>query len=100
VINYKFFFFFSPTLSLLKVIAGSVEAFSIAFSVFVVLKLGLRVNLFIYMIIAGIACVLINFARADYLGLTISLAMIGKRNEKSLSLITLLLPSSTWTGQS
>lgn len=61
-----------------KVIAGSVEAFSIVFSVFVVLKLGLRVNLFICMIIAGIACVLINFARADYLWLTISLAMIGE----------------------
>lgn len=61
-----------------KVIAGSVEAFSIVFSVFVVLKLGLRVNLFICMIIAGIACVLINFARANYEWLTISLAMIGE----------------------
>jgi MFS transporter, OCT family, solute carrier family 22 (organic cation transporter), member 4/5 len=43
-----------------------------------VLKLGLRVNLFIYLIIAGVACVLINFARADNVWLTISLAMIGE----------------------
>jgi MFS transporter, OCT family, solute carrier family 22 (organic cation transporter), member 4/5 len=55
-----------------------VEACSIAFSVLVVLKLGLRVNLFIYLIIAGVSCVLINFARADNVWLTISLAMIGE----------------------
>lgn len=61
-----------------QIIAGSVEAFSIAFSVFVVLKLGLRVNLFIYLVIAGLACGLINFAREDNLWLTISLAMIGE----------------------
>jgi len=55
-----------------------VEAVSIALSVLVVLKLGLRVNLFIYLIVAGVACALINFARADNLWLTITLAMIGK----------------------
>ncbi|CRK97339.1 CLUMA_CG010731, isoform A [Clunio marinus] len=60
------------------IIAGSVEACSIAFSVLVVLKLGLRVNLFIYLIIAGAACLLINLARADNLFLTIGLAMIVK----------------------
>jgi hypothetical protein len=58
--------------------AGTVEAFSIASSVFVVLKLGLRINLIIYLIVAGIACLLINYARADNLWLTITLAMIGK----------------------
>ncbi|CAO1417559.1 unnamed protein product [Diamesa tonsa] len=60
------------------IIAGSVEAISILVSVLVVLKLGLRVNLFIYMIIAGIACVLINFARGNSQWLTIFLAMIVK----------------------
>lgn len=53
------------------------EAISILVSVLVVLKLGLRVNLFIYMIIAGVACVLINFARGYSQWLTIFLAMIG-----------------------
>lgn len=60
------------------VIAGTVEAVSIAASVFVVLKLGLRINLVIYLFIAGTACILINYARADNLWLTISLAMIGE----------------------
>ena len=62
----------------LKIIAGTVEAFSIAASVLVVLKLGLRINLVIYLIVAGIACTLINYVRADNLWLTITLAMIGK----------------------
>lgn len=44
----------------------------------VVLKLGLRVNLFIYMLVAGFACILINFARADNLWMTITLAMVVK----------------------
>lgn len=62
----------------IKIIAGTVEAFSIAASVLVVLKLGLRINLVIYLIVAGIACTLINYVRADNLWLTITLAMIGK----------------------
>lgn len=62
----------------IKIIAGSVEAVSIAASVLVVLKLGLRINLVIYLIVAGIACTLINYVRADNLWLTIALAMIGK----------------------
>lgn len=62
----------------LQVIAGSVEALSIIASVFVVLKLGLRVNLVIYLFVAGIACILINYARAESLWMTIGLAMIGK----------------------
>lgn len=62
----------------LQVIAGTVEAVSIAASVFVVLRLGLRINLVVYLLIAGIACIMINYARADNLWLTISLAMIGK----------------------
>ncbi|KAL7037089.1 hypothetical protein ACKWTF_009071 [Chironomus riparius] len=60
------------------IIAGTVEAFSIAASVLVVLKLGLRINLVIYLIVAGIACTLINYVRADNLWLTITLAMIVK----------------------
>ncbi|KAG5679752.1 hypothetical protein PVAND_009292 [Polypedilum vanderplanki] len=59
-------------------IAGTVEAISIALSVFVVLKLGLRINLIIYLIVAGIACLFINYVRADNLWLTITLAMIVK----------------------
>lgn len=47
-----------------------------------VLKLGLRVNLFIYLILAGAACVLINFARSDNTWLTIGLAMIGELNDE------------------
>jgi hypothetical protein len=58
---------------------------SIAASVFVVLKLGLRINLIIYLIVAGIACLLINYARADNLWLTITLAMIGKWLSRKLS---------------
>lgn len=63
------------------------EACSIVFSVFVVLKLGLRFNLFIYLIIAGAACVLINFAREDNLWLTIGLAMIGESGPGQLFLV-------------
>jgi OCT family organic cation transporter-like MFS transporter 4/5 len=60
-----------------------VEAISIVASVFVVLKLGLRINLIIYLIVAGIACLLINFSRADNLWLTIALAMIGKMQART-----------------
>lgn len=71
----------------LKVIAGTVEAFSIVASVFVVLKLGLRINLVVYMFIAGVACILINYARVENLWLTISLAMIGEKIIKYTSCI-------------
>ena len=69
-----------------QIIAGTVEAFSIAASVLVVLKLGLRRNLVFYLVVAGIACLLINYTRADNLWLTITLAMIGKPHSRKVKL--------------
>uniref|UniRef100_A0A2M3ZLB7 Putative organic cation transporter n=1 Tax=Anopheles braziliensis TaxID=58242 RepID=A0A2M3ZLB7_9DIPT len=59
------------------VIAGSVEAIAICASILVVLKLGLRINLFLYMVIAGLSCIVMNFVPDGNLWVIISLAMIG-----------------------
>lgn len=61
----------------MQIIAGSVEGVSILLSILVVLKLGLRINLFIYMLIAGVACIMVNFAPDDNLWIVIVSAMIG-----------------------
>ncbi|XP_035780826.1 organic cation transporter protein-like [Anopheles albimanus] len=60
------------------VIAGSVEAIAICVSIVVVLKLGLRINLFLYMVIAGLSCIVMNFVPDGNLWLIITLAMIVK----------------------
>lgn len=60
------------------VLAGSVESIAICLSIVVVLKLGLRVNLFLYMVVAGLSCILMNFIPDGNLWVIISLAMIVK----------------------
>lgn len=60
------------------VLAGSVESIAICLSIVVVLKLGLRVNLFLYMVVAGISCILMNFIPDGNLWVIIMLAMIVK----------------------
>lgn len=61
-----------------QVIAGMLEAASVGLCILVVLKLGLKVNLVVYMLVAGCACLMVNFiADGNNVGL-ISLAMIGK----------------------
>ncbi|XP_053680696.1 organic cation transporter protein [Anopheles nili] len=60
------------------VIAGSVESIAICLSIVVVLKLGLRINLFLYMVVAGLSCIVMNFVTDDNLWLVITLAMIVK----------------------
>ncbi|XP_058058793.1 organic cation transporter protein isoform X2 [Anopheles bellator] len=60
------------------VIAGSVESIAICLSIVVVLKLGLRINLFLYMVIAGLSCIVMNFVPDGNLWLIITLAMIVK----------------------
>ncbi|XP_075144925.1 organic cation transporter protein isoform X2 [Haematobia irritans] len=61
-------------------IAGSVEAVSICLSVFVVLKLGIRVNLIAYMLIPGVCCLAVNIIPKgdENLIYVIALAMIAK----------------------
>ncbi|KAM7359682.1 organic cation transporter protein isoform 1-T2 [Cochliomyia hominivorax] len=61
-------------------IAGSVEAVSICLSVFVVLKLGIRLNLITYMLIPGICCLATNIIPKgdEYNIYIIALAMIAK----------------------
>ncbi|XP_049285329.1 organic cation transporter protein [Anopheles funestus] len=60
------------------VIAGSVESIAICVSIVVVLKLGLRINLFLYMVVAGLSCIVMNFVPDGNLWLIITLAMIVK----------------------
>ncbi|XP_052903462.1 organic cation transporter protein [Anopheles moucheti] len=60
------------------VIAGSVESIAICISIVVVLKLGLRINLFLYMVVAGLSCIVMNFVPDGNLWLIITLAMIVK----------------------
>jgi MFS transporter, OCT family, solute carrier family 22 (organic cation transporter), member 4/5 len=55
-----------------------VETVAITLSILVVLKLGLRVNLVIYLLVAGTACLLTNFASEGNLWFILSLAMIGE----------------------
>ncbi|XP_046806778.1 organic cation transporter protein isoform X2 [Lucilia cuprina] len=61
-------------------IAGSVEAISICLSIFVVLKLGIRLNLITYMLIPGICCLATNIVpKGDENNIyIIALAMIAK----------------------
>lgn len=59
--------------------AGGVEAAAIIFSIFVVLRLGIRVNLVVYMYVAGIACLLVNFVPEGNHTYLITLVLIGKR---------------------
>uniref|UniRef100_A0A1I8N8U5 Major facilitator superfamily (MFS) profile domain-containing protein n=1 Tax=Musca domestica TaxID=7370 RepID=A0A1I8N8U5_MUSDO len=61
-------------------IAGAVEAVSICLSVFVVLKLGIRLNLIAYMLIPGICCLAVNIVPKgdENLIYVIALAMIAK----------------------
>lgn len=63
-----------------QAIAGAVEAVSICLSVFVVLKLGIRLNLIAYMLIPGICCLAVNIVPKgdENLIYVIALAMIGK----------------------
>lgn len=44
----------------------------------VVLKLGLRINLFLYMVVAGLSCIVMNFVPDGNLWLIITLAMVGE----------------------
>lgn len=59
--------------------AGGVEAAAIIFSIFVVLRLGIRVNLVVYMYVAGIACLLVNFVPEGNHTYLITLVLIGNR---------------------
>ena len=58
--------------------AGGVEALAIIFSIFVVLRLGIRVNLVIYMYVAGVACLMVNFVPEGDTSFLITLVLIGK----------------------
>ncbi|XP_055609045.1 organic cation transporter protein [Uranotaenia lowii] len=60
------------------ILAGTVESIAICLSILVVLKLGLRVNLFLYMVVAGISCIVMNFVPDGNLWAIIGLAMIVK----------------------
>lgn len=61
----------------LQVIAGVLESVSVCLCILVVLKLGLKINLVIYMLVAGISCLMVNFiADGNNVGV-IALAMIG-----------------------
>ncbi|XP_055547162.1 organic cation transporter protein-like [Wyeomyia smithii] len=60
------------------VLAGAVESIAICLSIVVVLKLGLRVNLFLYMAVAGLSCIVMNFVPDGNLWVIILLAMIVK----------------------
>lgn len=62
----------------MQIIAGLLEAVSILLCIFVVLKLGLKINLVIYMVFAGVGCLAVNFLPdGNYFGV-ITFAMIGK----------------------
>ncbi|XP_059619763.1 organic cation transporter protein-like isoform X1 [Phlebotomus argentipes] len=60
------------------IIAGAVEGVAILCSIIVVLKLGIRINLVIYMLVAGLACLMVNFVPDGNLWIIITLVMIGK----------------------
>ncbi|GAB0094988.1 organic cation transporter protein [Sergentomyia squamirostris] len=60
------------------IIAGAVEGIAILCSIVVVLKLGIRINLVIYMLVAGLACLMVNFVPDGNLWMIITLVMIGK----------------------
>ncbi|XP_055542451.1 organic cation transporter protein-like [Wyeomyia smithii] len=60
------------------VLAGAVEAATICLSIIAVLKLGLWINLFLYMTVAGIACIVMNFVPDGNLWIIIMLALIAK----------------------
>ncbi|XP_055695061.1 organic cation transporter protein [Lutzomyia longipalpis] len=60
------------------IIAGAVEGIAILCSIIVVLKLGIRINLVIYMLVAGLACLMVNFVPDGNLWMIITLVMIGK----------------------
>lgn len=62
----------------LQLMAGGVEAAAIIFSIFVVLRLGIRINLVIYMYIAGIACLMVNFVPEGDHTFLITLVLIGE----------------------
>lgn len=62
----------------MQIIAGLLEAVSIMLCIFVVLKLGLKINLVIYMVVAGAGCLAVNLLPdGNYFGV-ITFAMIGK----------------------
>lgn len=62
----------------MQIISGLLEAVSILLCIFVVLKLGLKINLVIYMAVAGAGCLAVNFLPdGNYFGV-ITFAMIGK----------------------
>lgn len=61
-----------------QIIGSVLEGISVILSIFVVRKLGLRANLIAYMLISGVACLLVNFFNEDKLIAVISLAMIGE----------------------
>lgn len=62
----------------MQIIAGLLEAVSILLCIFVVLKLGLKINLVIYMVVAGAGCLAVNLLPdGNYFGV-ITFAMIGK----------------------
>uniref|UniRef100_A0A1B0CZU9 Major facilitator superfamily (MFS) profile domain-containing protein n=1 Tax=Phlebotomus papatasi TaxID=29031 RepID=A0A1B0CZU9_PHLPP len=60
------------------ILAGAVEGIAIICSILVVLKLGIRINLVIYMLVAGLACLMVNFVPDGNLWMIITLVMIGK----------------------
>lgn len=60
-----------------QVIAGVLEAVSVCLCILVVLKLGLKINLVSYMLVAGISCLIVNFIPDGSNVGVISLAMIG-----------------------
>lgn len=58
--------------------AGLLESVCIILSIFVVLKLGLKTNLVVYMVVAGAGCLAVFFLPdGNYFGV-ITFAMIGK----------------------
>ncbi|XP_053695418.1 organic cation transporter protein-like [Sabethes cyaneus] len=60
------------------VLAGAVESITICLSIFAVLKLGLWVNLFLYMTVAGLSCIVMNLVPDGNLWVIIMLAMTAK----------------------
>ncbi|KAJ6636443.1 Organic cation transporter protein [Pseudolycoriella hygida] len=74
------------------IIAGLLEAVSILLCIFVVLKLGLKINLVIYMLVAGAGCLAVNFLPdGNYFGV-ITFAMIVKC---SIGATNALIPTFT-----
>lgn len=60
------------------VIGGLLEAFTICISIPIVLKIGMRPSVVSYMVIAGVACLGVNFVPEGNLWIIIMLAIIGK----------------------